>query len=326
MGAWSKDEKRHRAVSRVGPVEGDLVGAVVEALRAAIEVVSAPQVVCLPGGHPEHQHDLAGGRWRAHGYRHVPLAAGGVQPQQVRARRPARVATVRLGRHGAVTIRVAGLIRAARLYLPGHPARCPHLPRPHAAIPAHPERLHAERRRRGGHVQAERLAGEHADPVRETLDRVRRAEMGDVPAPGPGRAVLGGREGERRGRGAAGGPARGPRPGGTSAGAVPGRTAAGGQHGDRQPGDRQQGSRRRRGRRQDRRAGGPDRTCSHAQIVSPQAPGRPSHRRGLPNHDRARAAPRSAAGSPRGRAISRRRLAAEASHFPPLPASRTVAA
>ena len=182
-GGLVEGQESHRAVAVVRAVEAHRVTTVRrEPVRALVEAVAAPGVVRLPGGVVVEDHHRAGRVRRPDRDRDVPLGpAGRVQAQQVRTGRPIRGGNRHRrpprGRHhvGARRDVCRGLL------LPADPSRRPHQARLMAGVPAEAERVHPERLRRGRHVQAEALAGQHALLIRVPVDRVGRPEVGDPP-------------------------------------------------------------------------------------------------------------------------------------------------
>ena len=189
-------EQSGAVVVAVRPVEDDPQRAGGQrAGRAVVEAVAAPLVVGLPGRGGAHDHGPAGGARRADGEGDV-AAAGAVlcvQAQQVGALGPARgvhgEGALPAGQHGA-----GGLVHM-RGGLPGtgDVLAAPDQPGPGAVVPAHPVGGDGEGGGGGGDVQAEGLAGQHADPVGEALDGAGPAGVGDLPVgvAGAGLLVLG---------------------------------------------------------------------------------------------------------------------------------------
>ena len=173
------------AVGVVRPVQADGERAVVVVAHPAgpvVQVVAAPGVVGLPGLHAVLDHDLAGRAGRPDGHRHEPLGAVlRVQPEQIGTLRPV------VGGHGQGWA-PPGLHRVGRpdqlrlaLPVPLHRGRLPDQPRLVTLVPAHPEGTHPERAGRGGHVQRDRLARQHAGLPGIAGDGVRGAQVPDVP-------------------------------------------------------------------------------------------------------------------------------------------------
>ncbi len=185
-------EEHVRAVQVVRPVQADRQGSRrIRLARADVQVVAAPGVVGLPGRDAGLEHDLARGAGRADRHRHVPLRAGvRVQPEQVRPGRPV------VGRYlddrvplGPHRIGRAGQSRSV-LPVAAQRAGLPDLAGAVSAVPAQPERSYPEPRRRGGDEQRERLPGQHAGRARVAHDRVRRAQVADLPVRVAGQRVL----------------------------------------------------------------------------------------------------------------------------------------
>ena len=174
-----------RAVGVVRAVQADrqrAVAVVGDAPGAVVQVVAAPGVVRLPGRRAVLDDDLARGAGRPDGHRDVALGPGlRVQPEQVRARGPV------VGRHGqGLTpdrLHRVGRVDHGRGALPVALDRpgLPQQPGPVAVVPAHPERAHLERAGRGGYVERDRLARQHAGLAGVAHDGHRRAEVPDLP-------------------------------------------------------------------------------------------------------------------------------------------------
>ena len=157
-------------------------------VRTLVEAVAAPLVVGLPGGHGVDHDQPAGVGRGPHRQRDVLLGTGvGVQAQQVVARRPPRGVDGRRRRprrdHGVGRL----LHHRRRLLRAGLRWRGPHGQGVRALVGADAERGHRVVRGSGGHEQPHRLAGRHAHPVGEALDRVLRTRPGQLPARCPGR-------------------------------------------------------------------------------------------------------------------------------------------